>query len=201
MAKLIITLDGVTLRDYQLETQRVTIGRQAGSDIRLDDQTVSSEHAAVLLGEPITLTDLGSTNGTFVNGEAVRKRALTHGDVIRIGHHEMQFVDEDSQDMTATMVLNPGSTKAQSLEASLHVLNGAKAGERLPLEKERSAIGKPGVEVAVVLREGGGYKLLSVKSSGDTWLNGVVLSDKPASLEDHDLIEIAGTRLQFRFGA
>lgn len=199
MAKLIITLDGVTLREYQLNTGRVTIGRQPGNDIRLDDQTVSSEHAAVQLGDPATLTDLGSTNGTFVNGDRIGKQALSHGDVIRIGHHEMKFVDEESQDMAATVVLRPGEAVAAA-EASLHVLSGSKAGQVLPLEKERSAIGKPGVEVAVVVRGDEGYSLLSMKSGGDTRLNGVVLSDKPAPLHDSDLIEIAGTRLQFKIG-
>jgi len=200
MAKLTITLDGVTLRDYQLNTERVTIGRQPGNDIRLEDQTVSSEHAAVQIGNPVTLTDLGSTNGTFVNGERISKQALAHGDVIRIGHHEMKFVDEQSQDMAATVVLQPGQAKAAG-EASLHILSGAKAGETLPLDKERSAIGKPGNEVAVVVRAEDGYSLLPVKSGGDTRLNGVVLADKPAPLHDSDLIEIAGTRLQFRIGA
>lgn len=199
MAKLIITLDGVTLRDYQLDIGRVTIGRQPGNDIRLDDQTVSSEHAAVQLGDPATLTDLGSTNGTFVNGERIGKQALAHGDVIRIGNHEMKFVDEESQDMAATVVLRPGAVTAGV--AVLHVLNGSKTGQVLPLEKERSAIGKPGVEVAVVVRGDEGYSLMAMKSGGDTRLNGVVLTDKPAPLHDNDLIEIAGTRLQFKIGA
>jgi hypothetical protein len=108
----------------------------------------------------------------------------------------MRFVDEQSQDMAATVVLRPGAATAG--KASLHILSGTKKGEVLPLLKERNAIGKPGVEVAVVIRAEQGYSLLPMGSGGETRLNGILLSEEPAPLHDSDLIEIAGTRLQFK---
>ncbi len=197
MAKLVITLDGIPVRDFQLNVQRVSIGRKPGNAIRLDDATVSGEHAAILMGAPATITDLGSTNGTSVNGERIGKCELHHGDVVAIGRHRMKFVDEARQDLARTVMLKAGDPDEIG-PAVLHVLSGPKAGQRLTLERERSAIGKPGAEVVVIAREARGYTLLPVRRGVDVRLNGIALGEKPAPLHDGDVLEVAGAMLQFR---
>ncbi len=195
MPKLVITLDGVSLREYALTAQRHTIGRRPDNDIHLDDQTVSSEHAAVsMIGEP-AVTDLNSTNGTFINGVQVSKHALKHGDAIRIGKHELKYIDEKAQDHTATVVL-PASPAGQ---ARLEVISGGKVGKVLDIGNGRATIGKPGGDVAVVMREGDGYSLLPMsKGEGGIEVNGVSVAGEGAALTDGDEITIAGTRLRFR---
>jgi len=73
-----------------LETFRVAIGRHDSNDLRFNSRNVSNYHAEILI-EPdgLVLHDLGSTNGTYVNEERVRRRKLNHGDLIRIGSNEI----------------------------------------------------------------------------------------------------------------
>ncbi len=193
MPKLIITREGVSLRDYPLDQQRTTIGRKAGNDVLLDDQTVSSEHAAVsLMGAP-AITDLDSTNGTFVNGVRISKQELRHGDVIRIGQHELKFIDEQVQDMAATVVFAPAQAPARA--ARLRVLAGARAGSVLDVTQERTTLGKSG-EVAVLLREAGGFRLLPMAGKPPQ-VNHLPVAVKGVALASGDEIEIAGSRLRF----
>lgn len=99
MVRVILSFNGVELRDYEIGEKRLNIGRRSDNDIQLDDATVSGRHA-VLVPKPaayleghfdIVLEDLGSTNGTEVNGKAVTRHKLNHGDIIRIGRHEFLF--------------------------------------------------------------------------------------------------------------
>lgn len=202
MAKLVISLNGMNLRDYALTAQRVTIGRNSGNDIVLNEPVVSGEHAAIQLGREPSITDLNSTNGTRLNGSAITKAALHHNDVIRIGSHELRFVDEGVQDFAATMILQAEAAepKAARPGAALKILNGPRAGELMRLEKQRTALGKPGVQVAVILHTPEGYELLPVALAGEelaTRLNGVLLKAEPCRLRDGDEIAIANARLAF----
>jgi pSer/pThr/pTyr-binding forkhead associated (FHA) protein len=73
-----------------LETFRVAIGRHDSNDIRFNSRNVSNYHAEILMEpEGLVLHDLGSTNGSYVNEERVRRRKLCHGDRIRIGGNEI----------------------------------------------------------------------------------------------------------------
>lgn len=194
MPKLIITSEGVSLRDYPLDRDRITIGRRPDNDVFLDDQTVSAEHAAVsLLGAP-AITDLDSTNGTFVNGLRIRKQSLQHGDVIRIGQHELKFIDEDAQDMAATLVFAPVGT---ARGASLRVLAGARTGAVLVLTQERTTLGKPGGQIAMLLREPGGFRLLPMAGPSPVQVNGRPVPKQSVLLVSNDEIKIAGSRLRF----
>jgi len=115
MAKLTLSYNGVTLREYQLTGSRVSVGRRSDNNIRLDDPTVSGTHAIISLKpDPYlenqivaTLVDFNSTNGVFVNGERVKQKRLNSGDVIRIGQHELQFDQQNSFDATQTAVMLP----------------------------------------------------------------------------------------------
>src|SRR6476661_7081746 len=79
-------------RDVQLDRDVVVIGRSSGCDIVLDDPNVSRRHAEVRrLGEGFSLVDLGSTNGTEVNGQRVGETSLMNGDVIGVGTTRLTF--------------------------------------------------------------------------------------------------------------
>jgi pSer/pThr/pTyr-binding forkhead associated (FHA) protein len=111
MAKLILTLEGATLKEYTLTKERTTIGRKAHNDIPIDNLAVSGEHAAIvtILNDSF-LEDLGSTNGTLVNGQPVKKHFLQNSDTIEIGKYKLKYVNEAPATTTAadfekTMVL------------------------------------------------------------------------------------------------
>lgn len=202
MAKLVISLDGMNVRDFTLQAERITVGRNSGNDIVLNEPVVSGQHAALQLKPEPTITDLNSTNGTRLNGKAITKARLHHNDVIRIGSHELRFVDEGVQDFAATMVLQaaPSEVKGAAPMAALKLLNGPRAGEVMPIEKKRTALGKPGVQVAVILYTPDGYELLPVSlatSELNIRVNGERLKAEPRLLHDGDEIAIADARLSF----
>lgn len=115
MAKLTLSYNGVTLKEFQLSGERVTVGRHSDSHIRLDDPTVSGIHAVFSLQpDPyldgqfrVTLIDFNSTNGVYVNGEKIQQCKLRSGDIIRIGQHELLFDQQDSSPFERTAVLLP----------------------------------------------------------------------------------------------
>ena len=79
-------------RTYALERAVTTIGRLPESDIVLDDSGASRQHARIRASEgEFVLSDLGSTNGTYVNDEPVRERTLEDGDRITIGETVLEF--------------------------------------------------------------------------------------------------------------
>ena len=112
MARLVLSLDGQVLAEYNMSKERYTVGRLPDNDIRIDNAAVSGHHALVInILNDSFLEDLNSTNGTYVNGKLIKKHALQHGDVITVGHHALRFVDgeaEEPQDeFEKTMVIGP----------------------------------------------------------------------------------------------
>ena len=110
MAKLILSFNGETLREYPLDQETVTIGRKDDSDIHIDNLAVSSKHAKVLtILNDSFIEDLGSTNGTFINGIKIQKHALQDGEVIAIGKHELTYVNKDANagNMEKTLIIRP----------------------------------------------------------------------------------------------
>ena len=87
----VLVVDGPGTR-HELTTGRNVIGRGTEADIRLPDTGVSRKHVDVVLdGGTAMVEDLGSTNGTLVNGRRVSRLALADGDVIRIGHSVLVY--------------------------------------------------------------------------------------------------------------
>jgi pSer/pThr/pTyr-binding forkhead associated (FHA) protein len=79
-------------RDVALDQEVFVIGRSSGCDIVVDDPNVSRRHAEVRrLGDGYSLVDLGSTNGTEVNGQRVGETSLMNGDVIGVGTTRLTF--------------------------------------------------------------------------------------------------------------
>jgi pSer/pThr/pTyr-binding forkhead associated (FHA) protein len=117
MAKLVLSLNGVVQGEYDLNKERLTIGRKPENDIPIDNLAVSGKHALVItILDDSFLEDLGSTNGTYVNGKLIKKHALKNGDVIAIGKHELKYVNEhataDDDEFEKTMIIKPGSASA-----------------------------------------------------------------------------------------
>ena len=118
MAKLILSLDDVVLEEIPLSKERTTIGRKPHNDIQIDNLAVSGEHALIvtILNDSF-LEDLGSTNGTLVNGNPVKKHILQSNDVIEIGKYKLKYVSEQAAgqasvaDFEKTMVLRPAAMR------------------------------------------------------------------------------------------
>ena len=124
MARLILSLDGQVLAEYNMSKERYTIGRLPDNDVRIDNPAVSGHHSLIInILNDSFLEDLNSTNGTYVNGKLIKKHALQHGDVITIGHHQLRFSDQQTSDteqdeFEKTMVIPAGQQNADQLEAA-----------------------------------------------------------------------------------
>ena len=124
MAKLILSMDGLVLKEISLSKERTTIGRKAHNDIQIDNLAVSGEHGVIvtILNDSF-LEDLGSTNGTLVNGQPIKKHFLQPNDVIELGKYKLKYINEAPKvaaaaDFEKTMVLRPGSMPKPSPAAA-----------------------------------------------------------------------------------
>jgi pSer/pThr/pTyr-binding forkhead associated (FHA) protein len=110
MAKLVLGLNGQMLHEYALDRETVTIGRKTDNDIHIDNLAVSGNHAKILtILNDSFIEDLGSTNGTYINGRKISKHALKNGEIITIGKHELKYVNEPTFTDTfeKTMIIRP----------------------------------------------------------------------------------------------
>jgi FHA domain len=258
MAKLILSLEGSVIREIPLDKERITIGRKAQNDIQIENLAVSGEHACIvtILNDSF-LEDLGSTNGTVVNGNQIKKHILQNNDVIEIGKYKMKYVMEAAtaaaapaaaEDFEKTMVMRsptkpaaaapkpaapaavkpaaPPSPMAPAASATpapsrpaapaapaaaarpaapaepqplaaLQLLTGPNAGKEIELTKNLTTLGKPGVQVAVITRRPQGYFITHVEGANFPVLNGKQLDAQARQLNDHDVIELAGVKMEF----
>jgi pSer/pThr/pTyr-binding forkhead associated (FHA) protein len=122
MARLVLTLDGQVMAEYNMNKERYTVGRLPDNDIRIDNPAVSGHHSLIInILNDSFLEDLNSTNGTYVNGKLIKKHALQHADVITVGHHQLRFVEDDDaqqDDFEKTMVIQPSSRQVEKIQAA-----------------------------------------------------------------------------------
>lgn len=233
MAKLILSMDGLVLKEITLTKERTTIGRKPHNDIQIDNLAVSGEHAVIvtILNDSF-LEDLGSTNGTLVNGAPIKKHFLQPNDVIELGKYKLKYINEAPKaaaaDFEKTMVLRPGSMPkpspapaaapvpagtaqmvapaaaapppppaAPARQGAIQLLSGGNVGKELLLTKALTTLGKPGVQVAVITRRPQGYFITHVEGANFPVVNGKTLDAQAHPLNDHDVIEIAGTKMEF----
>jgi pSer/pThr/pTyr-binding forkhead associated (FHA) protein len=263
MAKLILSMDGLVLKEIPLTKERTTIGRKPHNDIQIDNLAVSGEHAVIvtILNDSF-LEDLGSTNGTVVNGNPIKKHFLQNNDVVELGKYKLKFVGEaapaaagEKADFEKTMVLRPSTMKAAAEQAramgggaqaavaaraaaaqqaaasaatgiadkdtrstpaapapvatpapapragqplgAIQLLSGANAGKELELTKPLTTLGKPGVQVAVLTRRPQGYFITHVEGASRPTVNAQQIGAAPHALKDHDVIELAGVKMEF----
>ncbi|HET9579161.1 MAG TPA: FHA domain-containing protein [Usitatibacter sp.] len=279
MAKLILSVDGQVLKEYTLSKERTLIGRKPHNDIQIDNLAVSGEHAAIItILNDSFIEDLGSTNGTMVNGKPIKKHFLQNNDVVEIGKHKLKYFNDaptaaTAADFEKTMIIRnpakptaapvaeklgdthtnlralgpeatnpPGAARSPAMprsptdstpgtktvppapaptppaglgtpppasgapatgpgggvrEAAIQVLSGASAGRTMDLTKPLTTVGKPGLQVAVITKRPNGYFITHVEGATYPTLNGTSLGAQAHPLNDHDLIEIAGVKMEF----
>ncbi|MGB5623444.1 MAG: FHA domain-containing protein, partial [Gammaproteobacteria bacterium] len=135
MARLVLSLDGQVLAEYNMSKERYTVGRLPDNDVRIDNPAVSGHHSLIInILNDSFLEDLNSTNGTYVNGKLIKKHALQNGDLITIGHHQLRFVDQqvddvDQDEFEKTMVINPRSQDQAALEQVKQAVNAVSGGD------------------------------------------------------------------------
>ncbi len=133
MARLILSLDNQVLAEYNMTKERYTIGRLPDNDVRIDNPAVSGHHSLIInILNDSFLEDLNSTNGTYVNGKLIKKHALQHGDVITIGHHQLRFSDQqtnesEQDEFEKTMVIPTGQQNAEQLAKAERAAEAAAA--------------------------------------------------------------------------
>ena len=216
MPKVIVSIDGVVIKEVQLTKDRTTLGRRPYNDIVIDNLAVSGEHAVIQIadGEAV-LEDLNSTNGTYINGKAIKKQPLQNNDSIEIGKYKIRFQsDQAGAGFDKTKVIKPGGTagigsspaaapaaavadNAAGGAASIRVLSGAAAGREVALVKIVTTIGKPGVAVAAITRRPAGFVVAHVDGAESPTVNGTPIQADPVFLKNGDLLELAGIQMQF----
>ena len=262
MAKLILSLDGQVIKEFTLTKERSTIGRKPHNDVQIDNLAVSGEHAIIMtILKDSFLEDLGSTNGTLVNGQPVKKHFLQNNDIIEIGKYKLKYVNEapatmgqaefektmvlrapaavskaetkaptDSQDhvpqvaklsdtvidaqaaraaaeapkpappqapAAAPAAAAPAATAIPGGQGTIQILSGPNSGKELPLLKPLTTLGKPGVQVAVIAKRPHGYYITHVEGTNFPVVNGKALDAQAHQINDHDIIELAGVKMEF----
>ena len=141
MARLVLSLDGQVMAEYNMNKERYTIGRLPDNDIRIDNAAVSGHHSLIInILNDSFLEDLNSTNGTYVNGKLIKKHALQHGDVITVGHHQLRFVEDDEQqdEFEKTMVIQPSARPVEKLRTAQQAASTAAVTTAAATPKETS---------------------------------------------------------------
>lgn len=219
MGKLVVSLDGVVIKEVQITKDKTTLGRRPYNDIVIDNLAVSGEHAVLqMVGADVFIEDLNSTNGTYINGKAIKKQLLSHNDTVEIGKYKIKYLVEDGTDYEKTMIMKPGAASAAAAAysptvgfgasgfgslgsntgpASIKVLNGAAAGREVQLTKVVTTVGKPGVQVASITKRPGGYVLAHVEGALRPTVNGNPVVGETVHLKNGDVVELAGTQMQF----
>jgi pSer/pThr/pTyr-binding forkhead associated (FHA) protein len=156
-------------------------------------------------GADVFLEDLNSTNGTYVNGKAIKKQQLQGGDTVEIGKYKIKFVNDSADSHEKTTVISGGAVVPSAAEpvatnlgpAAIKVISGSAAGREVALTKVVTTIGKPGVAVAAITRRPHGYVVAMVEGTVKPTVNGQPLSTDGIDLHHGDLLELAGTQMQF----
>ena len=225
--KLILSMDGLVLKEISLSKERMTIGRRKNNDIQIDNLAISGEHAVVktIINDSF-LEDLNSTNGTLVNGQPIKKHFLKDGDAIELGKYKLKFIVEQvlpaDVELEKARALRAAALKSIQEKAAasesgenifnseleeipqeplpigaVQILNGVNTGRQLDLSKTLTTFGKPGTQMAVIARRPQGYFITHVEGANFPSVNGKTLDDKAYPLSDGDEIDIAGVGMKF----
>ena len=213
MPKMIVSIDGVVIKEVQLIKDRTSLGRRPYNDIVIDNLAVSGEHAVLQMsGFEVYVEDLNSTNGTYINGKAVKKQLLKDGDIVEIGKYKIKYANEivgagshDADAVSAGSLVpatvsspaTPSAVFSADMDAAIKVLTGAAAGREVALIKVVTTIGKPGVAVAAITRRLQGFAVAHVEGTERPSLNGTSIGEVPVALKNGDVLEVAGTQMKF----
>ena len=203
MPQLIASVEGVEIKHLNLQKDRTTLGRLPDNDIVFDNMVVSGHHCVFELRglADVFIEDLGSTNGTYVNGKMVKRQQLRDGEVIGIGNFRIRYLAASERPgftRTAAMKLDAPGSAAEPRHAIFRVLTGSSAGLEMPVVKTVTTFGKPGVAVVAVSHRRDGYYVALVDGDTLPLLNGEVIGLHAVQLSHDDVLELAGTRMRFQ---
>ncbi len=204
MPQLVLSIEGVEIRRVNLHNNRTTLGRKPHNDIVLPDLVVSGEHCVFILEglADVTVEDLKSTNGTYLNGQMVRRQKLRDHDVITVGRIHIEYLSASAPGefgATTAMPLEGAAAVAQvAPQASLQVLSGSSAGLEMPVVKAVTTFGKPGVAIVALSHRRNGYYVAVMEGGDGPLLNGRAIGPEPTLLNEGDELELAGTRMRFK---
>lgn len=223
MAKLVILKDGDLVAETPLGAKKLTIGRDAESDIRLNDLSVSRCHARLVrVFNDYYLEDLKSTNGTFLNERQVSKHMLKSGDLLRIGSFTLRLMNQDESaddaveaEMDRTMVMAPdnaapGATagavqRHQALApkiALVRFFRGPRKGKSERIDRSLYTVGRPGGELAVIARRPQGFFLLHIGGDRYPRINDQEINTtKAVQLNEGDVVEVGDNLAEISFRA
>ena len=212
MPKITVMMDGVVHSEVTLTKERTTIGRRPYNDVVIENLTVSGEHGVLVMeGSQVSIEDLHSTNGTYIDGKAVKRQVLRHGDVMDMGKYKVRFDASVDDQFGKSMpskprmaapaeAASPVTLTMPELRGSIKVLSGAAAGREMSLTKVVTTVGKPGVSVAAVTQRRHNFFVHHVEGHDRMTLNGDVVGGEPVVLKHGDRIMLAGTEMQFLQG-
>ncbi len=203
MPQLVLSIEGVEIRRVNLHNNRTTLGRKPHNDIVLPDLVVSGEHCVFILEglADVTVEDLKSTNGTYLNGKMVRRQKLRDHDVITVGRIHIEYLSASAPGefgQTTAMPLEGGAAPHVTSHASLQVLSGSSAGLEMPVVKAVTTFGKPGVAIVALSHRRNGYYVAVMEGGDAPMLNGRPIGSEPTLLNEGDELELAGTRMRFK---
>lgn len=236
MPKLILSMDGLVLKEIVLDKPRTTIGRKPSNDVQIDNLAISGQHAVITtILEDAFLEDQNSTNGTYVNGQPIKKHVLRNNDLVELGKYRLKYIVEPpapavhafgyagavadgpvfvpsaiapaagpaagpTPGATASEMRSPPASSPAAGAGALGVmqlLNGPNAGRELELTKSLTTLGKPGKQVAAITRRVNGYFLTHVEGEVFPLVNGCPLDAQARRLDEHDIVELAGVKMEF----
>jgi len=217
-AKLIMTLDGAILKEFPITKESVSIGRRHGNDIQINDMTISGRHALLTtLGVDTFVEDLGTTNGTLVNGNYVNKLLLMHGDIIQVGAHQFTYFTQEDVEYEPTMFIKAEMDATRMIDANKPVsedmkgmplgaaklLNGPCVNVVMEMRKPFNTIGYKGRTLAMIARGMEGYSISvfqdksGISGTALPLINGEPITEHSQKLNEHDIIEISGFQMEF----
>jgi pSer/pThr/pTyr-binding forkhead associated (FHA) protein len=168
----------------------------------MDNMVVSGRHCVFELKglADVFIEDLGSTNGTYINGKMVKRQKLVDGETVAIGNFRIRYLTESERPSgfseTTAMKLESGPVPV-ARHAVFQVLNGSSMGLEVPVVKAVSTFGKPGVSVVAVSHRRDGYFAAHLDGPSAPTLNGDAIGADAVLLSNHDVLELAGTRMLF----
>jgi hypothetical protein len=185
MPKIVVSLNGQIQKEIDLDKSRWNIGRRPTNDLVLDHLAVSGRHAAVDISiEGVYLLDLGSTNGTTVNGQPVKKHLLQNNDLIEVGKYQLKFkMDSEKPILHAN--------------GKLKIISGSNAGKEMSLNKQKTTLGSPGILVVSIAKELHQYTIVFVEGKLFPKINEQEIDARPHTLKNGDVIDLSGTKMEF----